>query len=485
MFHYASIAACSRQIMNRTLFTFNRIALTLGVCSCFVGEALADDSDAICPWVKNSWYWSYDGKPVMLLGGSDDDNLFQWPADKLIPQLDRLAAAGGNVIRNTMSDRHDKGFELYPFKRLADGNYDLTQWNDAYWKRFEFMLRETAKRGVIVQIEVWDRFDYTDNNGKNHWQRHPYNPKNNINYTYEASGLATHYSDHPGRNVQPFFFTTPKQRDNLVVRQVQEAFVNKLLDHSLKYSHVLYCMDNETKAEPAWGEHWARLIKRRAKAVGKTVFVTEMWDAWNLQSDEHKQTFDRPGFYDFVDVSQNNHNKGRKHWDNFRYVRDYLSKKPRPMNTTKTYGADGNKFGHSDQDAVERFWRHLLAGAASARFHRPDSGLGLNDKAVDCLKAARLLESLVPLWDLEPMMERLVEAEPNDAYVVGAEGEALVVYLPAQKAVRLDLMGYEGTRTFQWISIDGGLKGPMVKSSIKGTFDLDSPYAGNSVLVIR
>ena len=62
------------------------------------------------------------------------------------------------------------------------------------------------------------------------------------------------------------------------------------------------------------------------------------------------------------------------------------------MNTTKTYGPDGNKFGHSDQDGIERFWRHLLAGAASLRFHRPDSGLGLNDKAVAAIRAARKLE---------------------------------------------------------------------------------------------
>ena len=70
------------------------------------------------PWEKNAWYWSYHGNPVLLLGGSDDDNLFQWPEKKLVAQLDRLADAGGNVIRNTMSDRKDKGFEVYPFKRL-------------------------------------------------------------------------------------------------------------------------------------------------------------------------------------------------------------------------------------------------------------------------------------------------------------------------------------------------------------------------------
>ena len=70
------------------------------------------------PWSENPWYWSYRGRPVLLLGGSDDDNLFQWSERDLIAQLDRLAAAGGNVVRNTMSDRKDAGFEVYPFLKL-------------------------------------------------------------------------------------------------------------------------------------------------------------------------------------------------------------------------------------------------------------------------------------------------------------------------------------------------------------------------------
>lgn len=47
------------------------------------------------PWTENPWYWSDNGRPVLLLGGSDDDNLFQWPEADLVAQLDRLAAAGG------------------------------------------------------------------------------------------------------------------------------------------------------------------------------------------------------------------------------------------------------------------------------------------------------------------------------------------------------------------------------------------------------
>ncbi len=412
------------------------------------------------PWKENPWYWQYHGQPVLLLGGSDDDNLFQWPEEKLVAQLDRLAAAGGNVIRNTMSDRKDKGFEVYPFRKLDNGKYDLNQWNGEYWKRFERMLRETHKRKIFVQIEVWDRFDYVDNGGNERWQIHPYNPKNNVNYSYEESGFARRYPDHPGANKQPFFFTTPKQRNNRVVLKYQEAFVGKMVEHSLKYDHVLYCMDNETKAEPAWGRYWSQFIKARAAAAGKTVMTTEMWDAWKLTSDEHKQTFDHPEIYDFVDVSQNNHNKVDKHWENFLFVRQYLKKQPRPMNTTKTYGASGNKFGHTDQDGLERFWRHLLAGAASMRFHRPDSGLGLNGKAVACIRAARKLESLIPLWTVDPAQQLLGDRQPNEAYVAAAPGKAYAIYFPAGGEVTLDLRKAEGKWKVHWINIATGEWGP-------------------------
>ena len=443
----------------------------------------AAENAPLQPWTENAWYWEYHGKPVLLLGGSDDDNLFQWSEQDLIKQLDRLATAGGNVIRNTMSDRKDKGFETYPFSKIDGGKYDLNQWNDDYWNRFERMLRETSRRKIFVQIEVWDRFDYVDHRS-DRWQIHPYNPKNNVNYTYEESGFAKRYPDHPGRNRQPFFFTTPEQRNDRVILKYQEAFVGKLLEHSLKYDHVLYCMDNETNAEPAWGRHWAHVIKDRAARANKRVMATEMWDAWDLKSEEHRATFDHPELYDFVDVSQNNHNKGQKHWDNFLFVRKYLAKKPRPMNTTKIYGADGNKFGHNDQDAIERFWRHLLAGGASVRFHRPDSGLGLNDKAVACIKAARKLESLIPLWSVEPANDLLSDREPNEAYLAAKPGKAYALYFPSGGEVKLDLGNTKGKVKVRWINIDTGEWD--VTSELKGDdkVSISPPGKGNYAVAI-
>ncbi len=468
-----------------------RVSVIIGLVTITFGVLMSQASaEHLAPWKSNAWYWSQHGQPILLLGGSDDDNLFQWPKDKLLPQLDRIVEAGGNVIRNTMSDRKDGGFETYPFRQLENGKFDLMQWNPEYWNRLERLLSETAKRNIVVQIEVWDRFDYTDSRSHDskRWENHPYSPKNNVNYSFAESTFARRYPDHPGANKQPFFFTTPQQRNITAVLAIQERFVDKMLDHTLPYDHVLYCIDNETKAEPEWGRHWAEFIKRRARAERKNVMVTEMWDDWDLTAQRHRQTFDHPELYDYVDVSQNNHNSGERHWNNFLHVRDYLSKQPRPMNTTKTYGADGNKFKHTDQDAIERFWRHLLAGAASIRFHRPDSGLGINDKAYACIRAARRLEQRIPLWSIDPANHLLGQRQSNEAYAAASDDRNQVaIFLPAApeaSEVTIDLTGSSDRMLLQWIDIDQGTSQEALKIDGNHVLKLRRPTIGNTAVAI-
>jgi len=415
------------------------------------GAVLAAETDSgrIRPYEKNRSYWQYQGQPVLLLGGSKDDNLFQIPGLK--QHLDKIQSVGGNYIRNTMSDRPDHNFEVYAYHRLKNGKYDLRQWNEEYWKRFANMLKWTHERQIFVQIEVWDRFDYTDSSGCDRWQRHPYNPKNNVNYTYEESGFARRYPKHPGTNHQPFFFTTPKQRNNQVVLPFQQRFVDKLLSYSLRTDHVLYCMDNETSGAEAWGAYWAEYIKNRAREVGKRVCVTEMWDDWDLTAKRHRRTLDHPERYDFADVSQNNQRKGQTHWDNFQWVRQHIAKTPRPLNTVKTYGADGGRFGNT-QDGLERWWRHVIGGAASARFHRPDVGLGLSSPAIAAIEAARKLGSLVPAWEVNPANHLLGQREKNEAYLAAQPGKKYALYFTHGGAVSLDLKKHPGRYQVKWIN---------------------------------
>jgi hypothetical protein len=394
----------------------------------------------------NPAYWQYKGKPVLLLGGSKDDNLFQIP--DLKEHLELLASVGGNYIRNTMSSRNDKGFEVQAFKRLPDGEYDLEQWNDEYWQRFENMLKWTRQQDIIVQIEVWATFDYYREN----WAANPFNPKNNISYTAEQTALPEKVDSHPTRCENNFFWSVPAEKNQKIVLKYQQRFVDKMLSYSLRFGNVLYCMDNETSVTPEWGKYWSQYIKAKAKAAGVRVHTTEMWDKWDLAHSQHNATFDHPEIYSFVDISQNNHQKGQAHWDNAQRQRARIADKIRPLNNTKIYGADTGRFGN-DRDGMERFWRNIFGGMASARFHRPDSGLGLDEKAQANIRSMRLLTGEMDVFSCAPHNDLLSDKEDNEAYCLANPGKEYALYFPDGGEVTLDVSAAKKPVKIRWLDI--------------------------------
>jgi len=394
----------------------------------------------------NPAYWQYEGEPVLLVGGSKDDSLFQIPG--LREHLDLLAEVGGNYVRNTMSSRMDHDFEVQAFHKLDNGRYDLDQWNDEYWQRFARFLKLTAERDIIVQIEIWATFDYY----RNHWDVHPMNPKNNINYTAKASGLPVTVDSHPTQTQNNFFRSIPAVNNQTLVLKYQQRFVDKILSYSLRYGHVLYCMDNETSVTPEWGKYWSLYIQDKAKQAGVTVCATEMWDAWDLSNRMHNATFDHPETYAFVDISQNNHQKGQAHWDNAQKQRARIAAHKRPLNCVKIYGADTGRFGN-DRDALERFWRNVFGGLASSRFHRPDSGLGLSAKAQASLRSMKLLKQEINVFASEPHNDLLTERQKNEAYCLAQPGQTYAVFFPNGGAVRLNMQGSSSAKTVRWLNI--------------------------------
>jgi len=432
-------------------------AVCLGTISPVVGQQ-PGNSDRIRPYEKNPRYWQYKGRPVLLLGGSKDDSLFQIP--DLKQHLDELAEVGGNFVRNTMSDRQDHGFEAYPYQKLASGMYDLDQWNEEYWTRFENFLRWTGQRDIIVQIEVWDRFDHS----QEHWEADPYRPANNVNYTAESSGLNNHYPAPAWRDKQPFFHSIPgmplyeKRLD--AIRRYQERFVLKMLSYSLPHGHVLYCMNNETSTPPAWGRHWIALIEREAARLNVPVFCTDMFnDGYEPERSQLcAQAWDDAEVYRFLDISQiNSRLFNEDQWDKLTWVMRRAAKHPRPINCVKIYGSGETRWGSgTPRDGVERFWRDLFAGCAAVRHHRDGGGIGLQPVAKACIRAARQAESLVKFWEVRSHQELLSQREPDEAYLVARPGESYLLYFTQGGSVGLDLRKHRGEFHLNWIDITTG-----------------------------
>ena len=424
------------------------------------GFTLADDKDYIQPYPDNPFYWQYEGKPTLLLGGSREDNLFNEPKG-LVEHLDALAGCGGNYIRNTMSSR-DAG-NVWPFKRLDGGRYDLEQWNPEYWERFENLLRLCHDRDIIVQIELWDPWDYFKSTGLLRktkavgWESCPYNPALNVNYTTAESGLATKIDDYPRRTPGKhlFFYTPASLKDIRVVRQYQDAFVDKMLSISLTYPNVLYCMNNETGEPPEWGLYWAEFIRARAEKAGKRVCLADMRRFPDFRSAEQLNMMHDRKHFDFFEISQNNHNDDQKHYDQIMHVRSELAAKPKPINNVKIYGGT---YKNKIKEGTERFWRDVFGGCASARFHRPGPkpqyfGLGLSEMAQTHIRSMRKLTDAMNIFECRPHNDLLKDREPNQAYCLAKPGEQYAVYFPADSAATLDVSAVQGSFRVRWLDI--------------------------------
>jgi hypothetical protein len=453
--------------------------------------AQADDADRIRPYRENPFYWQYKGQPVLLLGGSWQDNLFNHPKG-LERHLDVLKSVGGNYLRNVMSHRNVGNVFAY---EQVNGKFDLDRWNDEYWRRFENFLKLTHARDIVVQIEIWATWDhYNDHQSIGGWSKHPFNPVNNVNYTAEESGLpvAVDYGAGATPTDHKFFHTAPALENNTLVLRYQLAYVDKLLSYSLKYPHVLYCMNNETGEPVAWSDFWARYVRAQAAEAGKPVEVAEMRRNHDITAPDHRHMIDHRDLYSFLDISQNNTQGGQTHWDRMLQVRAWIQDQPRPINNNKIYS------GGNDEEAVARMFRIIFAGGASARFHRPHPlegtddhekstvwGLGLSPRAQATLRAARTLTEAMTVFACEPRNDLLSDRQPNEAYCLAEPGKQYAVYFPDGGLVKLDVSTAKGTLQVRWLDISRNAWQQPQSVTGGGTLELKTPGTGHwAVLVL-
>jgi hypothetical protein len=246
-------------------------------------------------------------------------------------------------------------------------------------------------------------------------------------------------------------------------------------------------MDNETSVTAAWGRFWSTYVKKKAAEEGLTVHTTEMWDPWDLDHVSHRESFDHPEIYSFVDISQNNHQRGQAHWDNGLRQIGRLKRAGhlRPVTNVKTYGADGGRHGGDTNEAVAKFIRSAFFGAASVRFHRPPSGIGLSETAQAVIRGVRDLSDRMAWFDAAPHNDLLGEREENEAYCRARPGHEYAVYFPDGGSVTLDVGALEGETSLTWLEV---LEGHWSEPEPFGADDpatLKAPGTGHRIALIQ
>ncbi len=420
----------------------------------------------IKPMDSNPSFWKYKGQPILLFGGSSNDNLFQNP--DVYKELDLLVSVGGNYVRNTMCS-DDEGNEK-PFWRSGE-RYNLDKFNNEYWGALDNFLRLTVDRNIIVQLEIWSYDELI-----NDWDKSPWNPINNNVLAYindSGTGINQKGDD--------FFLSIQENSNDSLLLKYQKLFVDKLLSISLAYGHVIYSISgfNSNQQLSEWNLFWANYIREKAKEktieIGNSDIALESVDM-DKQSDS----------YTYLDFSGNSLEVNESHWKNLCSIKKIIADNPAPLNNVSVVGGQLGDWTSGPAHAVERFWQNLVGGASSIRFEAEPFGMGLSERAQMHLKSARMLISEYDFFTSVPdeKSSLILEREEDEAYLARNANRDVLVYFTDGGQIVLDFTDFEGTYSLKWLNLEGAnwYQESMLEGG--GILELTSPYAGNWVALL-
>jgi hypothetical protein len=187
--------------------------------------------------------------------------------------------------------------------------------------------------------------------------------------------------------------------------------------------------------------------------------------------------------YDFIEISQNNHQSGQTHFDKIQGLRQRILAAPRPLSNVKIYGSDGGGSFGTSRDGTERFWRDIFAGCASARFH--EKHLGDSELGRRMVRSAREVTAAFDLFHCAPHGELLADRAPNQAYCLANPGKEYVIYFPAAARVQLHTPGLEGPAELRWYDIEHGNWMEPAPVPVQRPIALSTPGEGQRAVLVR
>jgi hypothetical protein len=213
---------------------------------------------------ENPHYFLWRGQPTVLITSGEHYGAVLNLDFDYVKYLDALAQdklnntrtfTGGayvepsgafNIARNTLAPA--PGQFICPWARSGQPGYanggnkfDLDRWDEAYFKRFRDFVTHAARRGIVVEVNLFCPF-YEDTQ----WRLSPFSTNNNVN------GL--------GHLARTNVYTLDRSGPLLAV---QERLVRKFLEALSDFDNVYYEICNEPYfggVTMAWQHHIADVI---------------------------------------------------------------------------------------------------------------------------------------------------------------------------------------------------------------------------------
>jgi hypothetical protein len=439
----------------------NRSSNFLGVAALAILTVLAESgfcqSRSVSLNVKNPHYFTYGGKPAVLITSAEHYGAVLNLDFDYITYLNELKSKGLNLTRtftgayvepagafsitnNTLAPV--PGRFICPWKRSSipgyngGGNkFDLSKWDDAYFARLKDFVAQAQRRGIIIELAFFCPF-YDESQ----WKISPMNAVNNINGIGSA----------PSKSV----YTLEKENDLLYV---QKEMVRKIVLELKNYNNLIYEICNEPYfggVTLAWQYQIAELIR------------------------ETEKDFKNPHL-----ISQNIANNTQKIRDphaavsvfNFHYATPPVAIAEN-YHLNKVIGDNETGFkGNADETYRMQGWLFIMAGGAlynnldysftaakeDGTYQYPATQPGGGSTALrQQLSYLRQFISGFEFVDMKPDLSFIKEKFGKDAQVqaLAESGRQYGVYIYGEKKTDLDLDLPAGSYKVEWTNTINGLK---------------------------
>ncbi len=394
----------------------------------------------------NNRYIKYRGVFEYLVGM----DLQQLASDTNIDyrsKIDHLAQYGINKVRIWGIANFLDQFQsnLYPYEYdVAKAKFDLFKWDEDYWNRLDSFLKYAHRKGVIVEISIFEISGPMKYFGERANRRYPYHNSFNVQDwgTPNAEGTFV-----------PEFFDLSYQENGITAQSLQKAIIDKFVFETLDNPNVYFEIMNEfpgkreavlDKQVHEWQKEMARyLCSKTDKLVtvhshgygyGRTTAELEKssayyWDEPYVDGmNFHLYVYDPNRLSNLLHGHQR---KGKLLINN--EGRGFYSRVTKPIYPEYDLALDQQKLA----EEIRASWGHATAGGYYLIYFGPVPAVGDSvwQHGAKAAQAQRLIMETLSFWELRPVMDNgdeydnYVSSGPAQHWqVLANEGSEYLVY---------------------------------------------------------
>lgn len=402
-------------------------------------------------------------RPADPRGGVDPPPEFDYEA-----YLGRLERCGHNFFRlwrwetTKWTDDSTDGLVKYcrphPWTRTgpgvaADGGpkFDLNRFDESYFTRLRNRVAAAGKQGMYVSVMLFEGWEiqFTDA-----WGGHPFHASNNINGVeadLNGDGRALEYNtldDSPmGRRV----------------RELQEAYVRKVIDTVNDLDNVLYEIANEShKDSTAWQYAMIRFVKEYESRKPKQ---HQVGMTFQYRGGSNQTLYDSPA--DWISPNPG----GAK--EDYRY-------NPCADCTAKVVVNDTDHlWGHTGGDSIW-VWKSFTRGLNVLFMEEMLPSPSWQDSARQAMGQILRYASRMKLADMRPE-----NGLSDTGYCLAARGGEYLVFQHDKGEFRLDLKDAPGEYAAEWLKIHENVTVPAGAVSGGAPRTFTTPFPGPAALYLK